>query len=305
MNKLIIPCLICLLASTCVGQVTDTLGYADFVSGTKTLYESPNGGFAFGNNGYGDRAKAQAFSHDESYVVREVYLDFGSVSFGSADSSSSISVDIYTSGGLGVTLNSVNDPIAPDSLLISTEVPVYELTESGLNVVDVSSETIVIQPNERFFVSVDFSSLAEGDTLGLNSTQDGDAATEINAWELTSDSVWVVVAQPAYSWDLDVDLGIFVGVDVNDPAGVDSYANQFGVELYPNPATDFVNVRVQNQYSSGYSYRIHSTDGRLFDKRAEVLSQFSIDVGSLTPGLYSLVVEHEGSISVEQFSVTH
>ena len=96
MNKLITACIVLLTASSCIGQVTDTLGYADFISGTETLYESPNGGFAFGNNGYGDRAKAQAFSNNESFVVKEVYLDFGCVEFGSVDSSSSISSIIHT-----------------------------------------------------------------------------------------------------------------------------------------------------------------------------------------------------------------
>jgi len=59
-----------LLAVTHMGvaQVTDTLGYSDFLTGTQVLYDSPNGGYAFGNNGYGDKAKAQSYYHDQSFV---------------------------------------------------------------------------------------------------------------------------------------------------------------------------------------------------------------------------------------------
>ena len=52
-----------LFSVICVrAQVTDTLGFDEFYLGTPVLYSSPNGGYAFGNNGYGDKAKAQTYS---------------------------------------------------------------------------------------------------------------------------------------------------------------------------------------------------------------------------------------------------
>ena len=41
--------------------VTDTLNWDNYQQGTEILYESPNGGYVLGNNGYGDLAKAQLF----------------------------------------------------------------------------------------------------------------------------------------------------------------------------------------------------------------------------------------------------
>ena len=44
----ILSILLCLSIQMGFAQVTDTLGYLEFMQGTSTLYESPNGGFAFG-----------------------------------------------------------------------------------------------------------------------------------------------------------------------------------------------------------------------------------------------------------------
>lgn len=305
MKKLIVCCLAVIMTVSVRAQISDTLGFAEYNSGTETLYESPNGGYAFGNNGYGDLAKAQQFSHDQSFVIREVLLKFGAVEFNSADSTSSVLVNIYNFGGSGVSIVSTSDSIAPDSIISSRQIPIHELTDDGtLSVVDFSSETIVIQPNERFFVAIEFDSLALGDTLGLFSTSDEDPSESYLSWELTSNGVWVIVGHPAYSWNLDVDLGIFVAVDVNDPAGVAELNNQSQLTLYPNPATDFVRVDLKQTINGPVSYRLISPQGRLVDSNTVFKDSFSINTESFATGVYVLLVETEDSVISERVVIS-
>jgi hypothetical protein len=298
MKKSVLICVSIFLSFITNAQITDTLGFAQYATGTETLYQSPNGGYAFGNNGYGDKAKAQAFSLDNSFVIRDVLLKFGAVEFNSGDSSSSVIVNIYNSGGPGVTLFSINDSIAPDSAIATVQVPVYQLVTNDYSIANFNAETIVFQANERFFVSLEFDSLAIGDTLGLLSTTDGDATNTINAWELTSDNDWVVVAQNSYSWDLNVDFAIFPRVDVNDPAGIDDYSSRKSIAVYPNPCTDFVELRNLDHQSLNGTLSIYSVSGEVVLTQSVQSSSDQIDVRNLASGLYTAVYTDESQRSV-------
>lgn len=277
-------------------QITDTLGFSDYSAGTETLYSSPNGGYAFGNNGYGDRAKAQAFSHDQSFVIKELQLKFGDVQFDSMDSTSSININIYGFGGAGATFSSASDSVAPDSIIQTYSLPVYEINSGGdFTVVDVSSEQLVFQANERFFVGVDFEQLTEGDTVGLYSSEDGDAEQAYRSWELNADSNWVLIAQPAFSWDLDVDLAIFVAIDVNDPAGISDYS-ETAINIFPNPTKSNLKVDLSELPAGLKYYRVMNTAGLVMLEGFSAKNQFEINTGRLNSGVYMLSIESETSV---------
>ncbi len=243
MKKLIIYTVLTLSYCAVQAQVSDTLGWDNFMNGTETLYQSPISGYAFGNNGYGDKAKAQTFSDSGAFVLKGAVLKFGIVDFASQDSASSILVNVYLNGGLGVTLTSNTDSIAPDSIIATRELPVYELIEGDYTNVDFSSEEIGFSSNQEFSIGVAFDNLSSGDTVGLVSTTDGDAASAANAWELTSNNNWIAVAHPSYSWNLDVDLGIFAVIDRNDPAGIVNQVSIESLSVYPNPTDDLLFVK--------------------------------------------------------------
>jgi len=238
MNKLLFLILI-LYSLKGQAQVTDTLGYSNFLSGTTTLYESPNGGFAFGNNGYNDKAKAQTyFYEDDSFVLREILLLFGKVIFGSGDSLSAVKVNIYQNHGVGVTSIGTSDSIAPSNILASVNVPVHRLVDDGgFSTADFVADTLVI--NGRFSVGIELTMLSTGDTVGLFSTTDGDGQGNFSTWEQTSNDTWFTVEESVFSWDLDIDLAIFPVIDANDPAGIPEN-NRLQWNLYPNPSSESV-----------------------------------------------------------------
>jgi hypothetical protein len=266
-------------------QVTDTLGYTAFQLGTPTLYASPNGGYAFGNNGYQDKAKAQTYYNEDAFVLRLVLVEFGDVIFQSADSSSVVRVSVYDNHGVGVSSIGEVDSIAPDSVLSWVDIPVHSILDDGsFTVAEFDHDTVVL--SGRFSVGIDLTHLAAGDTVGVVSTTDGDAGGTINAWELTSGDVWFSVEQSAFSWGLDVDLAIFPVIDENDPAGIATIGNSEFV-LYPNPALDFIQIRGLSQTS--YQAEIFDLKGSRVI-RLVVENDSEIDISFLDPGLYMLVV---------------
>ena len=288
-----------LIVISSTAQVTDTLGLEGYQMGTETLYEAPNGGYAFGNNGYADVAKAQSFVNDHSFVLREVLLRFGDVQFASTDSTSAIAVNVYTFGGSGVTLSSVTDPVAPDTIRSSVTIPVYELSSNNYTSVDFSFDTIVFQAAERFFVGIDFSGLAIGDTVGLLSTTDGDAGSTYNAWELTAADNWIVVAHPAYSWNLDVDLGIFAVIDENDPAGI---ADSEGANwtFGPNPCLDMLKVEIPFENHEEYLVQIISATGQVIYSESCVGGAQILNSATWSSGFYFLQVSSKGFTSSQK-----
>lgn len=270
-------------------QVTDTLGFANFQLGTTALYASPNGGFAFGNNGYGDRVKAQSYYHENPFVLREVLLQFGDVNFSSEDSSSTVRVTVYDNHGVGITSFGTSDSIAPDSILAFVDVPVYSLVDDGTwSSADFSNDSLVIYA--RFSVGIDLSFLAEGDTVGLNSTTDGDASGTYNAWEMNNNGSWFTIEEPSYSWGLEVDLAIFPVIDDNDPASV-SELGPTEYNIFPNPAIDHLSISFSKQAT--WNVSILAPTGQLLRQESVQGTAFEMDISELANGMYLVVLTND------------
>ena len=285
------------LSQFALAQVTDTLGYAEFSEGTPFLYQSPNGGYAFGTNGYNDVAKAQTYSHDNSFVLRQVLIGFGDVQFESQDSTSSVRVNVYDNNGFGITSLGQVDSIAPDSVLAFVDIPVYELLDDGsLTEADFTGSTLPIFG--EFSVGLDFSNVANGDTVGLVSTTDGDAADTYNAWELTENGDWFTVEQPSYSWGLQVDFAIFPVIDENDPAGV-SDESLIRFSLYPNPCSDWLKIRSETRETVTAS--IHDLSGKKIVDYSLGKENETLDLSGLESGVYLLSIYSETSTSTQRF----
>lgn len=304
MKNVVVYLILCFATSLVYGQVTDTLGYHNFMEGTDTLYESPNGGYVFGNNGYGDLAKAQTFFNDSAFVLRSVLLNFGAVKFQSLDSTSSISVNVYSNTGIGITVFSNSDTLSPDTVIASVEVPVHELVENGITKVDFSSHSLSFDAEQLFSVGIGLEGLVQEDTIGLVSTSDGDAGGTYHAWELTSNNDWIVVAHAAYSWNLDVDMGIFVEIDENDPAGIDKFARNISFSIYPNPVAGTLHV----DFSSDDRARevwVYDLNGRMIYAKKVSNSQVEMDLGCLVDGVYVLRVLDDVTAATTKFVIQH
>jgi hypothetical protein len=264
-------------------QVTDTLNWERFQEGTATLYTSPNGGYIFGKNGYGDRAKAQTFAHTESHVLRAALMQFGTVTFSSGDPESKLRVYVYANNGIGRTTNGmvVN---APDSVLAFKDVPMSSLpTDGSLFEVDLSDSSLAFFG--MFSIGIDLTMLAEGDTVALMSTTDGDGENRQAVWELEANGEWITVLT-AFSWELDVDLAIFPLVDVNDPLNVPDLT--VDARLFPNPTTDLLTLHIG--FRSHWQAQLMGMDGRIMKTFSFTDDKATVDMSELPSGVYVLRV---------------
>jgi len=264
-------------------QIVDTLGIIEYRNGTPTLYTSPNGGFAFGNNGYNDRVKAQTFQVENPVTLTEVLIEFGAVIYSSANPESVVNVNIYDNYGSGILVGSETpqDSVAPDSILASITIPVSQLVDDGsFSIADFSLTPIIVGNN--FSIGLDLTQLAAEDSVGLVSTTDGDASGNNNAWELTSDSVWFQVAESAYSWGLEVQLAIFAVVEIDAPASV--VEQTIAASLYPNPCSEYLNLSLLAQGT--YNVELIDGTGRVVLSASVKGSNNMLDLSHLESGLY-------------------
>jgi len=269
------------------GQVSDTLGYAKYLQGSDTLYTSPNGGYAFGNNGYNDWVKAESYSDTDNVVLREVLMLFGHVSFGSQDSTSVVRVTVYLNDGFGVTSIGTSDSIAPDSIVAFVDIPVYQLLDNGsFTVADFTSQTIVLR--SRFSIGIDLRYLSVGDTVGLMSTTDGDAGGTYNAWELASSNNWFTVESSVYSWGLDVDLALFPTIDRYDPASVSRY-EEVDLIAYPNPVIDMVSLQFPD--NERWSISVLDVFGKVVCQTQRITQSTTLDMSGFSCGTYVVHAE--------------
>lgn len=295
--RILVLALLLMVGHTVSAQVTDTLGWTRFQEGTPSIYDSPNGGYAFGNNGYGDKVKAQGFTHEESFALRGALIQLGAVSALSGNAESKIRVTVYANNGSGLGLFGIVDNSAPDSILAIKDVLVSALpTDGGLFQVDLSDSNLVFF--NRFSIGIDLTLLAAGDTVGLLSTTDGDGGERQDAWEQESSGGWVTVVSP-FSWGLDVDLAIFALVDVNDPAGISDPSLK--MDVWPNPSEGLFHV--QTPYSDQWNTVVYGANGQLITRQSFLGDRTKIDLYGATPGLYVLQLQGHDAMLVKRIIV--
>jgi len=268
-------------------QVTDTLNWARYHEGTETLYISPNGGYTFGNNGYGDHAKAQTFAISDSSMLRGALMRFGVVVNGSGNAESKIRVNVHANNGAGRTTNGlvVN---APDTVVAYRDVPVSELPTDGslfeVNLeVDLSDS--LLASIGMFSIGIDLTLLAPGDTVALMSTTHGDAGRREAVWELGASGEWITVLTN-FSWELDVDIAIFPLVDINEPLSVPD--RQMDAGIFPNP-TDGPLTLMLGQ-GADWQVEVMGMDGRTSRSLSFSGERETLDLSGLPSGMYVLRV---------------
>ena len=231
----------------------DTLGLYDYQAGTEILYQAPNGGYVFGNNGYGDKAKVKTFQQDSCGQIQSVLFKFGAKSFNSAPlDSSRLIVRLYSlGGGSGVTTSGVDTLNGPGNELVDASGNAFTTfiymadidTSGGYTSVDVSMDPFTDPCFSRFAVGIDFADLNPLDTIGLFSTTDGEAGLRETCWDLTANDVWVTVLHNQLGWDLDVDPAIFPVFSFDGDSALSIPENSYmRLQVYPNPKNDVLHI---------------------------------------------------------------
>lgn len=272
------------------------MGLSTFMAATPVLYASPNGGFAFGVNGYGDEIKAQTYVITDSLKLSGVALLFGAKTMTSLpEDSSFIEVMIYSQGDTGyLQYQEIGPRAAPDSVVAYAQVLMENIDTVGFTYVDFSWMNFILQ--DTFTFAVRLTGLLPGDTVGLLSTTDMLNGGTDMAWEFNDFGEWVKVSNAVRSWGLDVNLAIF---PVVYPAVVSVHETEESqVKLFPVPNEGQFTV----SGLSGTTYLIIDSMGRTVAS-GMVPANNRIELSNLAEGVYTFLAELKGATSHSRFVV--
>ncbi|MBA3899520.1 MAG: T9SS type A sorting domain-containing protein [Bacteroidetes bacterium] len=290
-------------------QPTDTLfGQLDEWQGAFFI-PLDTGGYFAGNNGYGDLQKAQVFQIQGQFTIEQCIVWFGQKNLESNDQNSSIDIHIMSLNGPGINANGPTQNEAPDSILATFTLSAADIdTAQGFwNIITFATPTTV---TGNFAVSVDFSTLADGDTATLVHSQDG-AGNIFNdlAWEQQSDSVWVSFAwDGAGGWGQDIQLGIFpIGEEI---VGVNELG-KLAFKLYPafpNPMRGIGYIFYELNEPAQVSVEIIDITGKtiaIYNEgyRPEGKSMVSINAADFSNGAYFYGIRIQDQVVFKKFVV--
>jgi hypothetical protein len=289
--------------------LTDTLNWDNYHQGTEILYESPNGGYVLGNNGYGDLAKAQLFDFPNFGKLEKVLFKFGAKKYNSNDPNSHLIVQFFAVDGLGIdAFGDTSDAPGSDLSLVYNNDVVLTFTDTifvadidtagGFTTIDIPKADTANFTYSIFAVSMGMTGLSLGDTVGLFSTSNGDANLADNSWDKHANGNWVSVLNEQIGWDLDIDMAIFPIFKYDDSSLVDVQENGLTPFItYPNPVSSFITVKSTIGVDSE-NLTLYSMDGRpvlQIGSKEWTNGQVQIDVRSLNQGIYFIKSLNSGA----------
>ncbi|MFT4681596.1 MAG: hypothetical protein ACI9YU_001445 [Flavobacteriales bacterium] len=252
--------------------INDTVWPGDFGTGTPILMGSANGGFIAGNNGYGDLGKGQQYVISNTMTVEGALLFFGAKQDAAG---SSLSVDLMDmTGTTGTTSGGTGDQVSPGAVLTSATVTMADVDTTGFTAVAFTPTSV----SSDFYIGIEMSGLAAGDTVGLISSSDGDGA-ELT-WEKWNDGDWYTMLA---AWPLSLDFAIWALVDNPDAAGIEDLGFFNGIKaiVSPNPVVENANISIELENASDVTIDIVSTTGQFV---------YTSDRGHMAQGRHNLTV---------------
>ena len=247
---------------------------------TPTLIPSQGGGYVSGTNGYGDVAKAQAYTpvNSTSYIS-DLIVYFGDITITSGDPNSAVAFVIYDLDGPGTTtVGAVNT--APGTVLGAGSVAVSQLITTGPMLIGMPSTVTVTGP---YAVGVDFSLLTAGDSVAIVSTSDGDAGNTQLSWEQWNDNTWHTMLD---AWPLDIDF-VLIPIECDQlPVGIEPKVETNGFYIFPNPTNNVLNVVSGSDLSNISTLSIIDISGQFMSETTLTNKQTAIDVSQLAAGIY-------------------
>lgn len=250
------------------------------LNSTWTLYGSQGGGYISGTNGYGDLAKAQAYTPSNNPVyIDDIIVYFGDIVNTSGNANSAVAFVIYDMDGPGVTTGgNVNN--APGTPLVAGTIPVSQLITTGPMLIGMPSTTTITGP---YAVGVDFSLLSPGDSVGVVSTTDGDAGGAELSWEEWDTGAWHTLLE---AWPIDIDL-VLIPIECPQlPVGIETRVELSDFSVFPNPANDVLNIFSDASPTKIMRLNIINATGQLISQTTVNSPKLTIDVAGLAGGIY-------------------
>lgn len=263
-----------------LGGGCDTVGNFDPVTMTPTLYTSTNGGYVAGHNGYGDLGKAEFFmAPSVASTVNGTILVLGAVHAGTSTSTIDVKVWDGSTGEPGTELGSI-------TVLINT------LSDSTPNVIMFPTPVNIL---DDYFIGVTFT-YGAGDTIAIVTSEDEEPLSN-TGWEMWDDGSWLAYDAPT-SWGLVLSHTVW-SIECM-VVGIDKGLSESNISLFPNPASDHINFVLPADFNGVGMLEVMDISGRTV-KTTEITANYSLDISSLTKGLYTVKLTAGDSVILKKF----
>jgi hypothetical protein len=123
----------------------------------------------------------------------------------------------------------------------------------------------------------------------------------------TGGTVSYTIGQVSYTTNTDNDGTVTQGVqqpyeifDIGN--AVDDYGISLELSVYPNPASDYLTLKVKNYTSGNLTYQLYDADGKLLENKEIVDAETTIQMDELSPAIYFLKVSNNDT-EVKTFKI--
>ena len=268
----------------------DTLHYP--LTGTATIYGVPaanGGGYVSGNNGYGDKAKADYFATYSPYtIINSVYLGFGVAKH--TGSTTNITINVWNNSGTSG---------APGTIIGTTTVPLATIVTNTTNSqATLATFTTPITITGPFYIGVMLPTIT-GDTLALATNTNGNTNPG-TGWEMNSGGSWYAYSDATNSWGVNVSNTIFPIVCTTGVGIEESSTNN--ILIYPNPANDVLNIDLANYGNNKVDVEIFNSIGGLIKsiENKSMSPMMKIDLADVKSGIYYIIIKTEEGSSLSK-----
>lgn len=102
------------------------------------------------------------------------------------------------------------------------------------------------------------------------------------------------VGQVVYGSSTGTNGSVVQGVQqayiISVTTGIDDKSIDLSYKVYPNPATDYLTLKLANFQTSSYSYQLFDVSGKMLESKAIVAEETSISMQALKGGNYLLKI---------------
>lgn len=283
-------------------RAIDTVYMSSLDTGNPALYGvTDNGGYIFGSNTYGDKAKAQQFLLDGPAGATEILFWFGMKSDVSGNPASVVNANLYALDGPGTTTSGASN-FAPGTVLATVPLTLAEIDTTSTLTFTVAQFPNTVFVGTEFAAGFDFSALAAGDSVAIVSTTEGEVQFGEFTWEKWSDDDWYTI--PAAGWGggtFDADLYIFVVIDNEDVSvGEEGSMNNSRMSfLNGNISNGTVLVSYDVVEAGRMNLVVHNSRGQVVTEQAFGTQgvgnyNYTLSTEGWAPGSYYVTIKNNG-----------